>query len=214
MGISKAKISLWLYCGRPSGVGKASTEHPQNSKNWCNQTAQGHQGKSSLCPRLRCLRSALLGAYPTFNKSPNWRNAWLTPYHSHQSSIHVASVCGKRNQFNFPILYGQIFLLAKRTANFFTGALCSLRVCVFSSFACNNSCWKPERLQERYGALGQLHPTPRSFVKAFCPHSRGQTDTAQFQTGVVVGCAEGWAAFRGTRLAPSYGHWGWREAGR
>ena len=33
----------------------------------------------------------------------------------------MALVCGKRNRFNFPIVYGQIFLLAKRAVNFLRG---------------------------------------------------------------------------------------------
>lgn len=65
MGISKAKISLWIYSGQPSGVGGASTVHPQDSKSWCNQTPQGRKGKkqpllkASLSP-LPQLRSVLI----------------------------------------------------------------------------------------------------------------------------------------------------------
>lgn len=85
--------------------------------------------------------------------------------------IHVALVCGKRTQFNFPVVYGQIFLLAERAVDFLWGPFAPYTFVFSAPLAWNDSHWKPERLQQGYRASGQLCPTPCGFGTAFVPFS-------------------------------------------
>lgn len=130
----------------------------------------------------------------------------------------MALVCGKRNRFNFPIVYGQIFLLAKSAVNFFTGALCSLRLLCFQLLRLEQLPLETRAgCREDTGQRGSSVPRHAALPKHFVPFPRswGQTDR---QTSPrehqqhrlppfpgTAGCACGRAASRGTRLAPFHG---------
>lgn len=91
----------------------------------------------------------------------------------------MALVCGKRNRFNFPIVYGQIFLLAKSAVNFFTGALCSLRLLCFQLLRLEQLPLETRAgCQEDTGQRGSSLPRHAALPKLFVPfpHSWGQTD--------------------------------------
>lgn len=108
--ISKASTSSCIYSSFPPAAVRAR-----------GTTAPRQQGQKQLSPKasLTVPPQALLGAHPTSNKSSSrGKPDSLTITVISHPYIWLLSM-EKRNRFNFPVVYGQIFLLAKRADFFF-----------------------------------------------------------------------------------------------